>query len=140
LFGFCRNHCAAARSVRERRLQWRDDMRDDKRKSRRKPIRYVAWVTVASDEPQPCLLSDMSDTGARLDVEQADRVPETFVLLLSANGAARRACRVVWRKPHQIGVRFEMSAAERLDAALVPETAAGPETPAAAPAEAAASR
>lgn len=114
-------------------------MRNDKRKSRRKPIRYVAWLTVASDEPEACLLSDMSETGARIDVDKADRVPQKFVLLLSANGAARRACRVVWRKPHQIGVRFDLSAGTGRDAALVPEASAAVEMPAAAPARAAAS-
>jgi hypothetical protein len=30
------------------------------------------------------------------------------MLLLSGNGAARRACRVVWRQRKQIGVTFEL--------------------------------
>lgn len=79
----------------------------------------------------------MSETGARIDVENAAQVPEHFVLLLSANGAARRVCRVVWRKAHQIGVSFELQAAAR-QIKLVPASAAQNEMPAAAPAEAAA--
>ena len=114
-------------------------MRKDKRKLRRRALRYVAWVAMASGERQACLLSDMSETGARIDVENADRLPERFALLLSANGAARRTCRVVWRKPDQIGVRFELRVAANA-ATLVPEPAAATETPAAAPTEAAASR
>jgi len=115
-------------------------MSKDKRKSRRRPIRYVAWAAADSGERQSCLLSDMSETGARIDVENADQVPDHFMLLLSANGAARRACHVVWRKPTQIGVRFELSAVAAQDVTLVPDSAAESKMPAAAPAEAAANQ
>ncbi|HVZ52251.1 MAG TPA: PilZ domain-containing protein [Pseudolabrys sp.] len=113
-------------------------MTKDKRKSRRRPIRYVAWATSDSGERQSCLLSDMSETGARIDVENAGQVPEQFMLLLSANGAARRACRVVWRTSNQIGVRFELAAGAGQNASLVPGAAGVIEAPASA--QAAASR
>ena len=53
------------------------------------------------------MLSDISDTGARLDVPYPDKVPDRFMLWLTETGAARRTCHVVWRKLRQIGVRFE---------------------------------
>jgi hypothetical protein len=56
-----------------------------------------------------CVLSDISDTGARLDVEDVNVVPERFMLLLSGTGSARRSCRVIWRGDAQIGVAFEKS-------------------------------
>jgi len=115
-------------------------MRVEHRKSRRRPICYVAWVATGPDARQDCLLSDMSETGARIDIPDADEIPDRFVLLLTANGAARRTCRVVWRKAHQIGVRFERPAVDGKHVGLVPEPADGAETPAAAPTEAAASR
>ena len=99
-------------------------MRRDKRRSRRRPLRYVAWAASESGERQTCLLSDMSETGARIDVENAEQVPDRFVLLLSANGAARRACRVVWRKPNQIGVSFKLVAVPAQHATLAPDPAA----------------
>jgi hypothetical protein len=115
-------------------------MTKDKRKSRRRPIRYVAWTAADSGERQSCLLSDMSETGARIDVENAAEVPERFMLLLSANGAARRPCRVVWRTPTQIGVRFELSAVPAPQVSLVPDSAAEGEMPAAASVEAVANQ
>jgi len=48
---------------------------------------------------------------ARIDAEDAAIVPDRFTLLLSGNGKARRTCRVVWRRPRQIGVKFEPRAA-----------------------------
>jgi len=82
-------------------------MRSDKRKSRRRPIRYSAWMTLENDKLHGCVLSDVSDTGARLDVEDSQAVPDHFMLLLSGTGSARRSCRVIWRQPGQIGVAFE---------------------------------
>jgi hypothetical protein len=115
-------------------------MTKDKRKSRRRPIRYVAWATSDSGERQSCLLSDMSETGARIDVENAAQVPEQFMLLLSANGAARRACQVVWRTHSQIGVRFELPGVAAQHVPLVAGSAAESEAPAAASIEAAANQ
>ena len=82
-------------------------MLKDKRKAPRKPMRYSAWVTV-DDKLHGCVVSDISDTGARLDVEDAKIVPERFVLFLSGrNGKARRYCKTMWRAPQQVGVQFE---------------------------------
>ena len=84
----------------------------DKRKQRRKPMRYTAWLALAPKELHGCVLSDISDSGARVDVEDSSKVPDRFFLFLSSNGAARRVCRVVWRKPTQLGVKFERTFAE----------------------------
>ncbi len=67
-----------------------------------------------------CALHDISETGARLNVEGSETVPDHFILLLSANGAARRYCRVVWRQPRQIGVHFEPHPPATERARLVP--------------------
>jgi len=82
-------------------------MRNDKRKSRRRPLRYSAWMALDNEKLHGCVLSDVSDTGARLDVEDSAAVPEHFMLLLSGTGSARRSCRVVWRQPGHVGVAFE---------------------------------
>lgn len=96
-------------------------MINDKRKATRRPMRYAAWVALKPGQLHGCALSDISNTGARIDVENANTIPDHFVLLLSGNGKARRKCRVVWRKETQIGVTFErpLAAAER--ATLVPK-------------------
>ncbi len=79
----------------------------DQRKSKRRPVRYAARVEFKSGRTAGCFLSDVSDTGARLEVPYSDKVPERFRLWLSSDGSARRTCRVVWRKPNQVGVAFE---------------------------------
>ena len=89
----------------------------EKRSARRQPMRYSAWVAPTPRHRFGCMVSDVSQTGARIDVANEKDVPDTFVLILSSNGAAHRFCRVVWRKPQQIGVKFERSFAEAVKAA-----------------------
>ena len=82
-------------------------MRSDKRRKPRKPLRYSAWLHVGPGLPRACLVADISDTGARLDVDGPEDLPDRFVLMLSDSGAARRFCRLVWRSAKQVGVQFE---------------------------------
>jgi hypothetical protein len=96
-------------------------MTKEKRQARRQPLRYTAWVALAVDQRYGCVVSDVSDTGARIDVQDSKTIPDHFVLMLSSNGAARRFCRVVWRKPTQVGVKFERSLADAANATLAPK-------------------
>jgi hypothetical protein len=67
------------------------------------------------------VLSNVSETGARIDVQDSKIVPDRFTLWLSGNGSAQRACRIVWRKPQNIGVAFERQTAKGNQATLVPD-------------------
>ena len=80
-------------------------------------MRHTAWLAVSAEQRTDCTLSDVSDTGARVDVQDSTTIPDHFVLMLSSNGAARRFCRVVWRKPRQVGVKFARSLADAANAA-----------------------
>lgn len=82
-------------------------MTKDKRKSQRRSVRYAAWLVTAPGERKDCQLFDISDTGARLEVDEPTTVPDRFLLWLAKNGAARRTCQIVWREENHIGVRFE---------------------------------
>ncbi len=53
----------------------------------------------------PCVLRDLSDGGARLQVAQGSSVPDTFELMIELDGL-EVPCQVAWRKPHEIGVIF----------------------------------
>lgn len=97
-------------------------MQKEQRKSRRRQVRYTAWLALAPGELHGCALSDISNTGARIDVEDAGKLPNTFELWLAGNGSARRKCRVVWREPTQVGVRFEGRAAAGEQISPVPAT------------------
>jgi len=116
-------------------------MNKDKRKAPRRPIRYTAWIELGPDDLHGCVLSDISEHGARIDIDETKPVPDNFTLMLASNGSARRKCKVVWRKPRNIGVTFERGLNEGSQATLVPkpdadakvakpETAAGNDAPA----------
>ncbi len=82
-------------------------MTQEKRKARRRPLRHTAWVALGPGDLHDCKLSDISASGARIDVEESMTLPDHFMLFLTNNGATRRACRVAWRNEQQIGVKFE---------------------------------
>jgi hypothetical protein len=79
-------------------------------------MRVDARLVLDSGERCECALSDVSDRGARINVHDAEIIPDSFLLLLAENGAARRRCHVIWRKPQQIGVKFETWLDERVRA------------------------
>lgn len=83
-------------------------------------MRYHAVLVLDGEHVQGCTLSDISDTGARIDIETAEQLPDRFTLILSGNGAPQRQCRVVWRQPNQIGVNFEMRLPPQDRVGLVP--------------------
>ncbi len=53
----------------------------------------------------PCVVRDISDGGARLQVAQGAAVPDTFELIVELDGLEAQ-CVVVWRKQHEVGVGF----------------------------------
>jgi hypothetical protein len=79
----------------------------EKRRSLRRPIDYPAYIDSGDGSPpRVCLLCDASQDGAQLTVSDPDSVPDRFILALSADGAARRRCKVAWRTKTQVGVEF----------------------------------
>jgi hypothetical protein len=53
----------------------------------------------------PCMVRDISATGAHLRAEQAIGVPDTFDLIIDLDGL-EASCAVVWRKDNEFGVKF----------------------------------
>ncbi len=81
--------------------------RAELRKKRRRQFHYNARIlTDKNTPPIRCSISDISESRARLAIERDDELPETFMLLLTANGDARRHCRVVWRTSLTLDVEF----------------------------------
>jgi hypothetical protein len=83
-------------------------MLNDKRKGIRRPMRYTAWIAQKGKPLYGCVVSDVSEKGARLDVESTDSLPDEFMLFLSRLGTPRRKCHVAWRSPTQLGVEFQL--------------------------------
>jgi hypothetical protein len=52
-----------------------------------------------------CLVRNLSDHGACLNIETTLGIPDSFDLIL-ADDRSVRACRVMWRNDKQIGVEF----------------------------------
>lgn len=82
-------------------------MTADKRRNPRRSVTYPAYIDLGDGNPPlECSLRDASQEGALLAVADPSSLPDEFTLALSSDGAARRRCKVAWRKDGQIGVRF----------------------------------
>jgi len=75
-------------------------MQDEQRQHERRPIDLVVEVQA----PIKCVLTDVSELGARLAVDCATVLPNEFMLVL--NNELRRWCRVKWRSDGHVGVEF----------------------------------
>lgn len=54
----------------------------------------------------PCVMLDVSATGAQIQLNDTTEIPDELFLVLSRNGEVRRRCRVVRREEHKVGVQF----------------------------------
>ena len=52
----------------------------------------------------PCIIRNVSDTGAKLEVARVAGIPD--VILLHAPGHRPQACRVAWRALKELGVEY----------------------------------
>ena len=67
---------------------------------------------------RPCVLTDISDTGAKLTVAGSlkELNLKEFFLVLSSTGLAYRRCELVWLRKNQIGVTFLRQDAKKASA------------------------
>jgi hypothetical protein len=82
-------------------------MLTDRRGARRYKINRIAkFQQDAYTLPRDCMISDISDRGARLFAENVD-IPDQFNLLITHDARdLRRQCQVVWRLGYELGVQF----------------------------------
>jgi PilZ domain len=81
-------------------------MLGEKRRKLRHTINRVAkFLTETGGLARDCMITDISDTGARLFADGVE-VPAKFQLLISGEKEIRRECQVVWRLGGEIGVSF----------------------------------
>ncbi len=77
----------------------------ERRHLARRVINRVAQYQAEGALPRACMVTDISDGGARLYAET--EMPDVFTLQISGDGGdERRACRVVWRLGGECGVTF----------------------------------
>ena len=77
----------------------------DQRSAARHRILRAAMIEFGGNTI-PCMVRNMSDAGAMLDVTTTAEIPELFTLTAKADGN-RTLCRLVWRNTKRIGVAFE---------------------------------
>ena len=93
-------------------------MRGENRKALRVQIEHshpVNLMGVDGTWRRSCVILDISDTGAKLEVEGPVNVLQAreFFLLLSSTGLAFRRCELVWTDGAQVGVRFVEKAPDK---------------------------
>jgi hypothetical protein len=76
---------------------------------RRAPRRRVLKGALAAYNDRHCTIEctvrDISASGARIQSNGTLNIPDTFELIIEIDGI-EADCQVVWRKGHDIGVRF----------------------------------
>jgi hypothetical protein len=84
-------------------------MSDPPEEKRRAPRRRVLKGAIVAYNDRhstiPCVVRDISDTGARLRTDGAMNAPDTFLLIVELDGM-EADCTVVWRRPPDLAVAF----------------------------------
>jgi hypothetical protein len=79
------------------------------RRETREEMGHRAWLDTGDGGPLViCTLVDISPSGAKLALEEAHQIPDTFSLRLTRYGHPRFSCRTVWRNSNSIGVTFAL--------------------------------
>ena len=76
----------------------------DKRKASRRDVLRSGRISFAR-QSMTCTVRNISATGAAIEGANIAGLPDFFSLVMEMESAARD-CKVVWRKPKQIGVEF----------------------------------
>lgn len=76
------------------------------RSANRRRMLKDAWIAIRGHHSVfPCCERDLSDSGAKITIENAVAMPQSFHLVIEVAGV-EADCEVVWRKPKELGVRF----------------------------------
>lgn len=64
-----------------------------------------AWIVFDGGRSQiACIIRNLSDGGAKLEVARVAGIPQTFDLIVPAHRP--QPCRVAWRALRELGVQF----------------------------------
>jgi hypothetical protein len=85
-------------------------MEDRRRSSRHKTLKGARIVFNNGSSSLSCIVRDLSDGGAKLELESSLGVPASFSVYLNLGGDPIE-CAVTWRHEKAIGVRFVNSPA-----------------------------
>lgn len=73
----------------------------------RKSLQRSGWITLEGGfAVRPCVVQDMSSTGAKITIDDPNALPGKLRLAFSRDARTGRNCEVVWRRGRSVGVRF----------------------------------
>jgi hypothetical protein len=83
------------------------DMALTKKRDARKSVHQSGWITLDGGfAARPCMVQDMSASGAKITVDDPNVLPARLRLAFSRDARTGRACEVVWRRGKSLGVKF----------------------------------
>jgi hypothetical protein len=78
-----------------------------KKREARKSLSQPGWITLEGGfAARPCVVQDMSSTGAKITIEDPNVLPAKLRLAFARDARTGRNCEVVWRRGSSVGVRF----------------------------------
>jgi hypothetical protein len=79
----------------------------NKKREVRKSLQQPGWISFEGGfAARPCVVQDMSSSGAKITIEDPNSLPGKLRLALSRDARTGRNCEVVWRRGKSVGVRF----------------------------------
>ncbi len=75
------------------------------RKNERRAADIRGWITGLGENLAPCLIENISPSGAKLIVDSG-QPPDEFRLYFSPHATTFRQCLVRWRQKECVGVQF----------------------------------
>jgi PilZ domain len=78
-----------------------------KKRDARKSVSQPGWITLDGGfAARPCVVQDMSASGAKISVDDSNVLPGRLRLAFSRDARTGRNCEVVWRRGRSLGVKF----------------------------------
>ena len=80
---------------------------DTKKREARKSLYQPGWITLEGGfAARPCVVRDLSSSGAKLTIEDPNTLPAKLRLAFSRDARTGRPCEVVWRRGQTVGIKF----------------------------------
>ena len=79
---------------------------NEKREIQRRRALKAGTIRIDDKSTIDCVVRDLSNEGASLEIENPIGIPDRFTLVTKAN-REQRACHVIWWSARRIGVRFK---------------------------------
>ncbi len=78
-----------------------------KKREARKSLSRPGWITFDGGfAARPCVVQDMSSTGAKITIQDPNVLPARLRLAFARDARTGRNCEVVWRRGSSVGVKF----------------------------------